>query len=215
MRFIILLACLLAPLATPSPSFAQLFCFPSDRTHPECPRMNPDNGHYYALSAYYAPGTQFASWEGSRVSAETLEFMGMRGYLATITSESENEFITQSVNGDGGRFWFGASDRDVEGEWRWMAGPEAGELFWLGGPDGVAFGYSNWNADEPNDLFGEDFAQLGWHPDAWNDFLDTPPGGLSQGYVVEFSPVPEPSSYALAMIGLLGGGSVARLRKRH
>jgi len=60
-------------------------------------------------------------------------YYGLRGYLATITSQVENDFIKGKTKGVG---WIGASDAAVEGDWRWVTGPEGledggkGLLFW-------------------------------------------------------------------------------------
>ncbi|MDZ4780235.1 MAG: PEP-CTERM sorting domain-containing protein [Planctomycetia bacterium] len=81
-----------------------------------------------------------------------------------------------------------------------MTGPEAGELFWLGDEDGQAFGYNNWQPREPNAWVNENYAHVGWHaPDTWNDYTDT--HSTTRNYIVEFSPVPEPSTYTLLSIG--------------
>ena len=49
------------------------------------------------------------------------------------------------------------SDEGVEGEWRWVAGPEAGQPFWLGKADGTASNFQSWGRGEPNDYRdGED-----------------------------------------------------------
>jgi len=49
------------------------------------------------------------------------------GYLANITSSDENTFVAARITQDG---WFGASDAGVEGDWVWLDGPEADDLFW-------------------------------------------------------------------------------------
>jgi len=45
----------------------------------------------------------------------------MHGYLATITSEAENNSLMEKVHADA---WIGASDTTVEEQWRWVTGPE-------------------------------------------------------------------------------------------
>ena len=72
--------------------------------------MNPSNGHWYAFSTQFPTGTPSPTWEAARDAAEAFEFMGMRGHLATITSESENSFISEFVNRNGSSAWIGASD---------------------------------------------------------------------------------------------------------
>ena len=52
------------------------------------------------------------------------------GYLATIRSAAENAAVVAVIGGSNP--WIGASDAAVEGDWRWVAGPDSGVAFWLG-----------------------------------------------------------------------------------
>jgi hypothetical protein len=86
-------------------------------------------GHYYEfLSGEF-------TWAEARDRAASKTFYGATGYLATIKSGEENDFlarlITSSIT-----VWLGASDAYREGVWKWVTGPEAGTVFWNGGPDG-------------------------------------------------------------------------------
>jgi len=214
MRFIFcLVAALCCAAIAPCAGAAEFHCISSraDLFKP-CPRLNPDNGHYYAMGAPKAE-----TWDEARAAAESFVFKGVHGHLVTITSAEENDFLSRNFNPLS--LWIGASDAEVNGEWRWVVGPEAGELFWLGGADGQAFGYANWADGEPNDLFTpeplENHAEFNtvYSRDGhgkWNDFIS---GYQPQAYLVEFS-VPEPSSYALLMIGGAALALNAR-RRRH
>lgn len=140
-----------------------------------------DNGHLYK----FITGTITAS--AARTAATTQTAYGATGYLATITSQAENDFVADRLQGDG---WMGASDEASEGQWRWVTGPEAGTLFWTGASGGsVAPGqYANWSTGEPNDWLngspGEDCAQFYISTGKWNDLNCT--GSSLTGYVVEF-----------------------------
>ncbi|NEW84394.1 MAG: hypothetical protein GZ094_18785, partial [Mariniphaga sp.] len=138
--------------------------------------------------ADYYPGTshfyRFVSksgikWTDAEAEAKSDQMMyyGLRGYLATITSMFENSFIQSKTKGVG---WIGASDADVEGDWRWKTGPEGlmdsgkGLLFWKGtgyqakmnNPAG-AYGpvndaYHNWNKWDKG--FSSSLSSNTWEP---------------------------------------------------
>ena len=64
-------------------------------------------------------------------------------------------------------FWIGARDDVVEGQWTW----DDGELFWEGRFDGAAQGelYTDWAENQPNDMNGEDCAEVSRMLGGWND----------------------------------------------
>jgi choice-of-anchor C domain-containing protein len=131
------------------------------------------NGHHYAV--IYNNGL---TWDEAEAGAE-----GLGGYLATITDADENTFIKNLL--DGGSFYIGGSDPDLNGSWHWATGPEAGEEFWDHGPVGDA--YANWDLDagEPTGDF-EPFALI--RGDGfWNDGDGDPESDGVDGYVIEFS----------------------------
>ena len=226
MQRIILCALLsAASLAAVTPAFAWM----------SEPARNPDNGHYYAFfnraddGRFIPPAMPFAD---ALTRAASISHLGVAGHLATITSQAEQDFVLKHLKELGRspvrsteKFWIAASDAAVEGEWRWVAGPEAGQLFWQGSVDfrgyvtGQALGYHNWPKSmigsyflEPNNApqdrrrnpEGEDYLSLFLtryesSPPSWNDVI-----GLDDGdyysprlAIVEFSLVPEPSSATL------------------
>jgi gliding motility-associated-like protein len=148
----------------------------------------PSNGHFYE----FVPQVGI-TWLNARNSAEERTFFGMQGYLATITSADEAQITGEQSPGAG---WIGGSDLGNEGTWRWMTGPEEGTIFWLGGPDGSPVGFAFWNAGEPNDLDGEDYAHVTdpsvGQPGSWNDLPLTGGSGLyeAKGYIVEYGGMP-------------------------
>jgi len=73
----------------------------------------------------------FVLWEDARVAASSRDFMGLQGYLATITdaprTNSSSILLTRLPFRMG--LWLGGSDADTEGKWTWVTGPEAGTVF--------------------------------------------------------------------------------------
>ena len=111
------------------------------------PVLNPANGHYYELSE------GISSWTDARVAAESLIFGGKSGYLATITSQEENEFIANTFKTEGDviwHFWVGGfqpsgSPNEPSGDWQWVTGE--------------SFTYTRWGSGEPNNTpspYGEE-----------------------------------------------------------
>ncbi len=134
-----------------------------------------DNNHLYK----FVSGS--FSWGSAKTAAEAQTAYGASGYLVTITSQEENDFVSDRLTGDG---WIGASDSETEGTWKWVTGPEAGIAFWQGTSGGSAVGgrYGAWAGGEPNQAGEEDCAETYVSSGTWNDF----PCTASLGYVVEF-----------------------------
>jgi PGF-pre-PGF domain-containing protein len=148
-----------------------------------------DTGHYYEYVTY--PST----WTTAKANADTKIMEGMQGYLATITSEEENNFLMEKIQADA---WIGASDAASEGQWRWVTGPEGtedsgnGRLFYQGDGSGSPYNgeYNKWNGpiwggSEPNNSGDEDAGQMySSNNGTWNDLPDT--GTSLSGYLLEF-----------------------------
>ena len=160
------------------------------------PQLGP-TGSFYD----FVPGG--FSWPDARTAALGSSFMGLSGYLPNVTSSAENAFLL-TLNPLG---WLGGSDQAVDGVWRWVDGPEANQIFWIGGPGGSAppGAFANWGAGQPDAGPIQNFLLLG--PAGWDDFNGT------QGYFVEFGPVPEPAT--LLLFGTTAAGlGLARWRQR-
>ncbi len=140
----------------------------------------PDTGNLYE---YVDTGANI-TWTAARAAALARTFGPYSGHLANISSQVENDVALVELTGN---TWIGASDEAVEGEWRWMDGPEAGQFFFQqAGAGGTAVGglYNNWQTNEPNEYgSGEDYAHMFAGSGLWNDYPDS----LSVlGYLVEY-----------------------------
>lgn len=153
----------------------------------------PSTGHYY----FYV-SNEGIRWDDAKTAAENQTFFGLQGYLATITTAEESQLAGEQSPGTG---WIGANDVDNEGEWKWVTGPEAGTVFWIGNFNGSTQNnaFSFWNNAEPNNFGGnEHYAHITdpsiGNPGSWNDL---PIAGdvvgspyHPQGYLVEFGGMP-------------------------
>jgi len=171
-------------------------------------------GHYYEFVA--APGI---CWTAAQAAAAGRTYQGMQGYLATITFQGEQDFLAGRQSG---QYWLGASDVDVEGEWRWKTGPEAGQLIWQGdGATGRALAYTNWVAGQPDDYKnqyrpqGEDYGMLYGQSGQWNDLDECGTGAGIAGYIVEYGGLETclPTLYSLGKVTITVGSSSALLAK--
>lgn len=126
-------------------------------------------GHFYEFVPFGPLASDILTWPQAKAAAAAKTYLGMQGYLATITSQEENDIIFQKLTASG---WIGSSDdyqqintakgstvyanqAASEGKWHWVTGPEAGTQFsnsaWVGAtPTAVNGMYMNWNAGEPN-----------------------------------------------------------------
>ena len=146
---------------------------------------NPDNGHIYKFVA------GAISIADARTAALASTYNGEPGYLVNITSDDEQNFIWNKTTAQ--NIWTGLSDNDVEGQWAWMDGPEAGEIIYVGAtPTGTASGssYIKWCGGEPNNFnIGEDYMVTAWNGNnCWNDFGPPafPNSASIGGYLIEY-----------------------------
>lgn len=137
------------------------------------------NGHYYVFT-----------WEDNnwvtardRSQAATLNQLGTNGYLASITSSGENDFI---VNYSYGGFripkqgFIGGSDSTVEEKWIWAGGgPDQDAVFREDRSDKA---YTNWDSGQPDNKGNEDYLVLRT-TGKWND---TKSDNSDDGYVTEW-----------------------------
>jgi hypothetical protein len=139
---------------------------------------NGVNGHFYR------PISTVATYSNAKLLSSQQTFKGQTGYLVTITSQSEQDFIVANVPQN--NIWFALSDVAQEGYWRIDAGPENGTLIKTanGQTTGNIVGeYNNWCSGEPNNAGDEDYAVTKWGGGGcWNDL----PNNRSNPYIIEF-----------------------------
>lgn len=108
------------------------------------------NGHFY----YVYNLDTVSTWNEAKQYCEN-----QGGYLATITSPEENEFVYSYLNDVGYESaYFGFTDLDEEGIWVW--------------DNGEVSSYTNWHSGEPNgENPNEDFAMFyyKYSDGTWND----------------------------------------------
>ena len=165
----------------------------------------------------------FASWSAARDAAEN-ETITLKdgstasGYLATITSAAENDFIRQYVSSTS---WIGASDEFAtvnavlpagttpyanqaasEGRWYWVTGPEAGTRFSVGNgsPVAVEDRFNAWASGEPNNSGSEHCGEF-YTSGQWNDI---PCGASGKPAIVEFGPFPASQDITTTTVVQLG-----------
>ncbi|MCP4293822.1 MAG: hypothetical protein GY780_18485 [bacterium] len=134
------------------------------------------NGHYYE---YLSP---LVTWEEAHIIAENRNVFGSPGYLVTLTSQAENDFVYNMVLGGdapppAGDPWIGGYQNSDHSEpaanWHWVT--EEG------------FDWVNWAPGEPNDWdeqYGEMYLQF--TPGGggmWNDHHSLNPKPM----IVEYS----------------------------
>ena len=149
-------------------------------------------GHYYM----YVPGN--TSWDNAYNTAKTYKYMGMKGYLVTITSSAEDTVLDNITNAAA---WSGGTRALISGVTRiadpdtvdrstfalpsdisnnayyWTCGPEAGTYY-------TQIGYYSWNSGEPNNAGDEAYMEVHHNGARWNDRpIDSP---APSGYFVEF-----------------------------
>eukprot|EP00760_Papus_ankaliazontas_P035948 PhM_4_TR8103/c0_g1_i1/m.14891 len=116
--------------------------------------------------------------EADKYCSKRVDQFGKKGYLATITSSSENDFVRQLVKRGGTTALLGGSDVAQEGTFRWVTGPEGRE----DNGRGKVFTYTRWYSGEPNDSNNrEDYMEM-YTSGFWNDRASD----RSSAFVCEF-----------------------------
>jgi len=126
--------------------------------------FNPDNGHYYQRIDFGQTWPNI-NWHEARAYCENLG-----GYLVSITSLEENNFIFNNVVLHNVTYFIGATDEVVEGTWQWVSGEP--------------WDYDNWDncesapgLDDSTKGGREDYATFyANHTGGWGDIEDSTVG---------------------------------------
>lgn len=112
------------------------------------------NGHYYCIYDFAGLSPdETNTWESALSYCE-----GVGGYLATISSKEENDFLYDYMKRRGySSAYFGLTDSAQEGQWEWC--------------NGERMTYTNWNRGELQGGTAENYAMFYWKyaDGTWND----------------------------------------------
>ena len=105
-----------------------------------------ENNHWYGIF------DRKADWHSAKSFCEALG-----GYLTTLTSNDESDYVYHSLAKNYKSFWIGATDEISEGDWQWVNGEN-----WV---------YTNWAEGQPDDWHnGQDYLVFNpVCPNQWDD----------------------------------------------
>jgi hypothetical protein len=113
--------------------------------------LDGGNGHSYEAVVF----DDIISWSDADAEAKK-----RGGYLATITSKAENDFVYALIASS--TYWFSSYGP-------WIGGLKISDERW-GWEQGDSFTYTNWCPGEPNNIWGdEDRIEFFADSDCWND----------------------------------------------
>jgi len=115
------------------------------------------NGHKYQVYSVVP------NWETAKEYCEQLG-----GYLTTITSSEENSVISEHLTAKG--YYIGASLSKTEANWQWE--------------NDEHFSFSNWNADEPNNVNETEYVVETSSDGLWN-VVDNSSNLVVRGFICE------------------------------
>ncbi|XP_023442668.2 C-type lectin domain family 17, member A [Dasypus novemcinctus] len=107
----------------------------------------PEGWLPFERKCYYF-STSTKSWNGARTFCQE-----NYSHLVIINSVAEQRFVAKA-HGSPRVYWLGLTDKDREGDWRWL--------------DGSPVSLSFWDPHEPNNIYEEDCASMN-KGGTWND----------------------------------------------
>ncbi|HQO91953.1 MAG TPA: C-type lectin domain-containing protein, partial [bacterium] len=121
----------------------------------------------------YMISTDTKTWDAARTAC-----IGFGGDLVTIDGYNEQKELETLASG-AVNYWLGFTDRDVDGEWRWVTGSNR----WNGTSTGSSYFYTNWYTSLPYSGTNYQYANFyGGYNYKWNTAYYT----TSTYYICEF-----------------------------
>ncbi|XP_078391963.1 CD209 antigen-like protein C [Cetorhinus maximus] len=102
------------------------------------------NHHCYKFS------THKVNWDSAKQQC-----VSQNSHLIFINTEQEQNFIIKSIENNPGSHWIGLTDRESEGNWKWV--------------DGSPVSFTRWGQGEPNNMHHNENCAITRGAD-WNDY---------------------------------------------
>ncbi len=151
--------------------FGMTLCLVQRSYAANCPNYYSTTGHCYV--PVLVPGG--ITWDNAKAAAESVG-----GYLATVTSAGENDFVYSLVSGNSAFWntkygpWLGGyqpeGSPEPNGGWTWVTGEP--------------WSYTNWESGEPNNFANIEHVLHYSNGNQWNDASSSRPN--IYGYIIEF-----------------------------
>jgi len=163
--------------------------------------LNPDmdgDGMLDGAEVYgkiYIPVFEILQWHDAEADAER-----RGGRLATVKNEEDHRQLVRCIGTatlNRYNFWLGATDEDLEGDWRWITGEPLDYTRWLQSGANMA----------PDNIGNEDYLEL-WRggKNEWNDAK----GSLYRPYIMEIVGLLDPFNPDVDGDGIPDGEEIAR-----
>lgn len=182
------------------------------------------NDHYYEVILFGPIPGSYLNWDQARNEAAARTYLGGQGYLATLTSQTENNFVATNLlaplaglaNYNLKDVWLGGyqtpNQANPNAGWNWVTG-ETWSYTNLGSSEFNDYGTVGSNMIENNEENWLEFS-FSWYPEGrWSDIGPGPNEGRIVGYLAEYA-VPIPGAVWLLASGLVGLVLVRRNRAR-
>jgi len=151
---------------------------------------SPVNGHHYMLVEEYKHAID---WKDAYVAASSYKKDGLTGYLAVFITEEEFDWVSDqiehnvSVDITSQYVYLGARrDENLPYLWRWVAGPESGEVF-FDESNNTCLYFCPWDSMEPSSNATFDVVVMMTRGRQWASINDQG----SRAYLVEFGDTPD------------------------